>query len=154
MKHITVLLVKFISCIIAFAIGLDLFFDATLTDILSFSLFVTVVSYMLGDRIVLPHWGNAAATVVDFLLVYLSVWIFGSVLLDNYVQIGWGSILSALIIGAVEVFVHARLLDRISPERGIRDRQSAGFNPRLAYGTEFAEEQDIRSAKYENENEE
>lgn len=154
MKHITVLLIKFISCVIAFAIGLDLFFDATITDILSFSLFVTVASYMLGDRIVLPNWGNAAATAVDFFLVYLSVWIFGSVLLDNYVQIGWGSILSALIIGAVEVFVHARLLDRISPEREARDRRSAGFSPKLAYGTEFAEEQDIRSAKYEKENEE
>ena len=55
MKHITVLLVKFISCIIAFAVGLDLFFDANIVDILSFSLFVTVVSYMLGDRIVLPN---------------------------------------------------------------------------------------------------
>jgi len=153
MKHITVLLIKFISCIIAFAIGLDLFFDATITDILSFSLFVTITSYMLGDRIVLPNWGKAAATVVDFLLVYLSVWIFGSVLLDNYVQIGWGSILSALIIGAVEVFIHARLLDRISPERETRDRPSTVFNPKLAYGTEFAEEQDIRSAKYEKENE-
>lgn len=154
MRHITVLLVKFISCIIAFAVGLDLFFDATIVDILSFSLFVTVVSYMLGDRIVLPNWGNAAATVVDFLLVYLSVWIFGSVLLHNYLQIAWGSILSAVIIGAVEIFVHARLLDHISPERQTRDRQSAIFNPRLAYGTEFAEEQDIRSAKYEKENEE
>lgn len=153
MKHITVLLIKFIACIIAFAIGLDLFFDASITEILSFSLFVTVTSYMIGDRIVLPNWGNAAATAVDFLLVYLSVWIFGNVLLDNYLQIAWGSILSALIIGAAEIFVHARLLDRISPDQ-TRDRRSAGFNPRLAYGTEFAEEQDIQSAKYKNENEE
>lgn len=150
MKNATILLVKFVSCVIAFAIGLDLFFDASISDILSFSLLITVVSYMLGDRIVLPHWGNAAATAVDFFLVYVSVWIFGNVLLHSYLQIAWGSILSAIIIGAVEVFVHAYLGDGISMGRE-RDRRRADFNPRVAYGTEFAEEQDVRAVKYEKE---
>jgi hypothetical protein len=143
MKQTTVLLVKFLSCIIAFAIGLDLFFDATIADILSFSVVVTVFSYMLGDRIILPNFGNTAATVVDFILTYMSVWIFGSILLDNYLQIAWGSILSASIITAAEVFIHRYLLNFISARR-TNERRQPGFNRKLAYGTEFAEEQDIR----------
>jgi hypothetical protein len=142
MQHTTILLIKFISCIIAFAIGLDLFFDATIVDILSFSLFVTIVSYMLGDRIVLPHLGNTAAIVIDFLLVYMSVWIFGDILLENYMQIAWGSVLSAIVITAAEVLVHHYLLNRISAAQ-TKDRQQTNFNRNLAFGTEFAEEEDI-----------
>lgn len=140
MKHASVLLIKFISCIIAFAIGLALFFDATIVDIVSFSLFVTIVSYMLGDRIILPRVGNTATAMVDFLLTYMSVWIFGSILLDNYMQIAWGSILSAIVVTVVEVFVHRYLLTGISNRR-TSEKQGIAFNRTLAY--EFAEEQDI-----------
>lgn len=146
MKRTAVLLIKFISCVIAFAIALDLFFDATITDILSFSLFVTITSYMLGDRIILPNFGNVPAAIVDFLLTYMSVWIFGSILLDNYLQIAWGSIISAVLITGVEVFIHLYLLTRLSVDQA-KERPQIHFNRKLAYGTEFAEEQDIRDQK-------
>lgn len=138
MKNTTVLIIKFITSVIAFGIGLDLFFDATMADILSFSLLVTVVSYIVGDRIVLLRLGNTNATLVDFLLTYMSVWIFGSVLLDNYLQIAWGSFISAVIISAVEIFVHRALANTVNEE----GRQT-NFSSRLAYGTEFAKENDI-----------
>ena len=143
MKQITVLLIKFVTCVIAFTIGLDLFFDATIVDILSFSLFITIVSYVIGDLIILPKLGKQTAIAVDFLLTYLSVWIFGSILLENYVQIGWGSIISAIIITAAEVFVHSYLDDRVTSNQPT-ERRKAGLNPTLAYGTEFAEEEDIQ----------
>ncbi|SFC72713.1 Protein of unknown function [Bacillus sp. 491mf] len=146
MNHITVLLIKFISCMIAFAIGLDLFFDATIVDIFSFSLFVTIASYMLGDQIILPREGNTAALVVDFLFTYMSVWIFGSVLLGNYMQIAWGSILSAIIVTGAEIFVHRYLMNRIANYQ-TAERKPLTFNRSLAYGTEFAEEQDVTDAK-------
>ncbi|HDX9578964.1 TPA: YndM family protein [Bacillus pseudomycoides] len=146
MNHITIMLIKFISCMIAFAIGLDLFFDATIIDIFSFSLFVTIASYMLGDQIILPRAGNRAALMVDFLFTYMSVWIFGSVLLDNYMQIAWGSILSAIIITGAEIFVHRYLMERIATYQTI-ERKPLTFNNSLAYGTEFAAEQDTIDTK-------
>ncbi|MDQ0244712.1 hypothetical protein J2S09_002283 [Bacillus fengqiuensis] len=146
MKHTTVLLLKFIICVIAFAIALDLFFDATITDILSFSVFVTLVSYMLGDRIILPNFGNVPAAIVEFLLTYMSVWIFGSILLDNYLQIAWGSIISAILITGAEIFIHLYLLNYLAANQ-TKERPQIHFNRRLAYGTEFAEEQDIRDKK-------
>ena len=144
MKQITVLLIKFVTCVIAFTVGLDLFFDATIVDILSFSLFITIVSYVIGDLIILPQLGKRTATAIDFLLTYLSVWVFGSILLDNYLQIGWGSIISAIIITAVEVFVHSFLNERVPTKQTAERERNSGFNPTLAYGTEFAEEEGIQ----------
>ena len=52
---------------------------------------------MFVDKIILNRIGNTGAIMSDFLLTYLSVWIFGNILLDNYMQIAWGSILSAIV---------------------------------------------------------
>ncbi|PLS18521.1 hypothetical protein CVD28_05110 [Bacillus sp. M6-12] len=146
MKNITVILIKFITCIVAFAIGLDLFFDATMADVLSFSAIVTVISYLVGDRFILPHFGNTAATMMDFLITYLSVWIFGSVLLDSYVQIGWGSIIAATIVTAAEVFVH-RYLHSQENEKITGERNQRGISTQMiSYGTEMAEELTSRDA--------
>lgn len=146
MKHATILLIKFITCIIAFAVGLDLFFDATFLDIFSFSLLITVISYPIGDRIILPHFGNTAASIVDFVLTYMSVWIFGNILLDSYVQIAWGSIISAAIITAAEVFIHQYILNRLSPSRD-NNESKIGSRQKLAYGTEFSEDKDFQDKK-------
>lgn len=96
------------------------------------------------------RFGNRDALVVDFVMTYFSVWIFGSVLLDNYIQIGWGSILSAIIITLSEVFVH-RYLQKQIPMEQRSNRLQTGFNRNLAYGTEFAEEPDVIDRKKDDE---
>ncbi|MBM7703907.1 YndM family protein [Metabacillus iocasae] len=143
MKDLKVLMIKFIVCALAFTIGLDLFFDATIADILSFSLVVTAFTYLLGERIMLPYFGNVATTIVDFIIAYTSVWIFGTVLLHSYLQIAWGSIISATLITGAEVFVHRYVLTHAPEIRKKREKQKALFNGKLAYGTEAAEEPDV-----------
>jgi len=136
MNNVTALLIKFVTCIIAYAVGLDLFFDATWADIIWFSLLTTAVSYLAGDLILLSRIGNRNALIADFLLSYTIVWIFGSVLLTNYLHIAWGSIISAVIITIGEFFVH-RLLLRSMPEE---NENRNGATGKLAYGMEFADE--------------
>ncbi|WP_460292011.1 DUF2512 family protein, partial [Bacillus cereus] len=52
-----------------------------LTDFCTFATcFVTIVSYMFVDKIILNRIGNTGAIMSDFLLTYLSVWIFGNIL--------------------------------------------------------------------------
>lgn len=135
MRDITALIIKLVTCLIAYAVGLDLFFNAVWTQVVWFSVLTMVVSY-LADRIALSHIGNMKSLIADFLLSYMIVWIFGSVLLNSYMQIAWGSIISAVIITAGEFFVH-RLLLNTQPEDN-RDR--SGANHRLAYGMEMSEE--------------
>ncbi|RBP96325.1 uncharacterized protein DUF2512 [Cytobacillus firmus] len=141
MNKTLIVVLKFVSSMIAFAIALDLFFDATFADIVSFSLLVTVMSYMLGDRIILPRLGNRNALIADFFLVYASVWVFGSVLLNSYLQIAWGSVIAAGIITLSEVFVH-RYLQKGADVSQEENSKEAALNPRLAYGMEMAEEKE------------
>jgi biotin transporter BioY len=137
-----VLLIKFVACLVAFYIGLDLFFNATIGDIVSFSVTTTIISYIIGDRILLPRIGNRNALMADFILAYGIVWLFGSVLLNSYLQIAWGSAITAVILTATEVFVHRYLLSNL-PAMRKRERRERNMSPNLQYATEFAEEPDI-----------
>lgn len=143
MKQTMLLLGKFLSLCVAFSIGLDLFFPATFVEVVSFSLAAATISYIIGDRILLPRIGNRNALVVDFFLVYLSVWLFGSTLLNSYYQIAWGSVLSAAIATAAEVLLHNYML-RSHHDEITTDRSKAKLNPKPAYGMEAAEEIDPR----------
>ena len=136
MKNLTALIIKFITCLIAYAVGLDLFFDARWTHVVWFSVLTTIVSYLIGDRIVLSQFGKTNALIADFVLSYMVVWIFGNVVLNNYLQIAWGSIISAVIITAGEFFVHRILSNSIHEGEPNRN----GTRNRLAYGMEMSEE--------------
>lgn len=142
MRTLMVMVMKFVCCLIAFSVGLDLFFQATITEIVSFSLLVTIVSYFIGDRLILPAFGNATASIIDFFLTYGVVWIFGSVVLTNYLQIAWGSVLSAVIVTIGEVFLHYYLLTRDLRTEPLNERSKMA-EPGLSYSMEFAEENEM-----------
>lgn len=143
--NFSIILLKFIASIIIFTIAFDLFFEAGVSDVLSFSLLVTIVSYFIGDKIILPRVGNRAAAVIDFFTVYAIVWIFGNILLHSYEQIAWGSIIAATFFGISEVFVHIFLLGRLElPPTATERKRSRVPSQKLAFGTEFAEESDPR----------
>ncbi|WP_416825816.1 YndM family protein [Ectobacillus polymachus] len=143
MKQSTLFLMKFLSSVIAFSIGLAIFFPATITEVLSFSLFVTIVSYVLVENIILPRMGNGTAIIVDFLITYISVWIFGNVLLDNYLQIAWGSIISAGLLAAAALLIH-----RFSWREILRSTRTKKHVPfQTSYGTEFSDEKTIAKKK-------
>lgn len=150
MEHAKVIIMKFIVCLIAFWIGLDLFFDATLSDVISFAATTTAITYIIADRILLPRIGKTNTLMAEFILAYLVVWIFGSILLNGYLQIAWGSVISAGIITATEVFVHQYLLKHIKGTAK-NTRQQRRFRPGFRYATEFAEEQDPRGKKNKEE---
>ncbi|MDN4524588.1 YndM family protein [Fictibacillus fluitans] len=141
MEQAKVILLKFIVCLIAFSVGLDMFFNATLTDIISFSVTTTVATYILADRILLPRLGKGNTLMAEFLLTYSIVWLFGSILLHSYLQIAWGSAISAVIITAGEVYVHKFLAKHI-PIKKEEMHSHPGTTPKLRFVTEFAEDED------------
>lgn len=139
-----IILLKFIACLIIFTIAFDLFFEAGAAEVLTFSILVTIVSYFIGDKIILPRVGNRAAAVIDFFTVYAIVWIFGNILLHSYEQIAWGSIIAATFIGISEVFVHLFILGRVRATTPMEEKSPLRPSQKLAFGTEFAEESDPR----------
>jgi hypothetical protein len=138
---VKVLLLKFIVCLIAFSIGLDLFFPASIREIITFSLTTVIVTYILADRILLPRIGNRYTLMAEFMITYAIVWLFGAVLLNGYLQIAWGSAISAVVITASEVLVHKYLRRNVSVVRTEKRRVSR-IRPNLKYAAEFAEEED------------
>ncbi|MBH0163564.1 YndM family protein [Fictibacillus sp. 7GRE50] len=146
MDQVKVIIMKFLVCLIAFWIGLDLFFDASISDIVSFAVTTTAITYIVADRILLPRIGKNNTLMAEFILAYMVVWIFGSILLNGYMQIAWGSVIAAGIITATEVFVHQYLLKHMPSKNKERNgRQQRRFRPGFRYATEFAEEQDPRN---------
>ncbi len=137
MKHLNVLLMKFVISFIVFWFSLGLLFNAPLVEIISFSLLITIFSYFVGDQIILPRIGKRNAVVIDFFLIYTIVWVFGSIFFHSYLMIGWGSIISATLIACSEVFVHSYILKNIKPI--VREKQP-NFTRDFAF--EFAEEQE------------
>lgn len=88
-------------------------FIATFAEIISFSLLITISSYVIGDQLILPQIGKKSTVVVDFFLVYFIVWVFVGVLFHSYLMIGWGSIISAILFTGSEVFVHSYIVKNI-----------------------------------------
>ncbi|WNF37428.1 YndM family protein [Bacillaceae bacterium IKA-2] len=142
MKHLNVLLIKFVASIFIFWISLGLLFNASFAVIISFSLLVTIISYFIGDQIILPRIGKKNTVVADFFLIYILVWVFGGVLFHSYLMIGWGSIISATLFAGSEVFVHSYILKNINP---IVPEKQSSFNQSFAF--EFAKEQDPNPTK-------
>lgn len=137
MRHLNILLIKFLTSFITFWISLNLFFEATLAVILSLSLLVTFLSYFLGDVVLLPRLGNRNTVIVDFFLTYLIVWIFGGFFLHSYMQIAWGSIMAATLIAFSEVFVHSYILKNLPHEKIQKEKEN--FYQDFAF--EFSDEQ-------------
>lgn len=142
MKHLSIFLIKFIASIIIFWISLDLFFEASFVEIVAFSLLVTTISYFIGDQILLPRIGKVNSVVVDFFLTYSIVWVFGGIFFESYLQIAWGSIISATLIAGSEVFVHSYIIKNVKP---IVRKNQRSFNQSFAF--EFAEEEDPKPTK-------
>lgn len=137
MKHLNVLLFKFVASIFIFWISLGLLFNSTFVEIFSFSLLVTIISYFIGDQIILPRIGKKNTVVVDFFLTYMIVWVFGSIFFHSYLMIGWGSIISATLFAGSEVFVHSYIVKNV---KVVVQEKQLSFNQSFAY--ELAEDQD------------
>ena len=141
MNTVRALIIKFIMITAVLWIVLGLY-GFTFGDILVSSVLITGVSYIIGDRIILPRFGNVVATIADFGLVFVMLWSFGSYLFEPQEGLGTASFISALIIGIGEALFH-RYLERDSPDDELtmpEDFESY----RNAMQTEFGTEEDIK----------
>ena len=80
MDHLKALAIKFIITLIVLFSILGIFNNATISNILLISALVTGVSYIVGDIFILPRFGNLIASIADFGLTFLSVWLLGALL--------------------------------------------------------------------------
>ena len=108
MKHIVALLIKYTAISAVLLVILGFFQDISIPRILLISLLVTGSAYLIGDLFILPKYGNMVATIADFGLSFLGIWVLTYLLTDadftrNIVA---SSFWSALLISVVEIFFH------------------------------------------------
>ncbi|MGJ3222212.1 DUF2512 family protein [Geobacillus thermoleovorans] len=144
MRHLFALVLKYLlTATVMFAI-LPLFLRISSAEILWFSLWLTLVAYALGDLYVLRRLGNVSATIADFGLVFVAVWIG----IGAFYDIAGAAILNAAFFSALltafgELLFHAYVLRFVTVEHGEKDAPLIGRQ----WQTEAAEEFDVRAAR-------
>jgi hypothetical protein len=134
MKHTKAMAIKFISNLVLLSIILGLFYDMAFRNILLITLVLGVAAYVIGDLLILPRTNNTVATIADFGLAFLIIWLMSENLTygDNHFSM---SLIAALGVALFEYMFHKYLANNVLPDRG--QRQQTG---QLQYQTEASEE--------------
>jgi len=123
MDHLKALVIKFVMMAVVLGIVLTGIYDGEFEDTLLISLVLTVLAYVIGDLMIFRKAGddhdrnadhvkrNTIATISDFVLSFLVIWLMGKALFTDESDVLAGALISALIIAAGEWFFH-KYLDR------------------------------------------
>ncbi|MBE3102676.1 MAG: DUF2512 family protein, partial [Bacilli bacterium] len=103
--NIRALLIKFVMVTAVLWIVLGGYYEVSFTNILITSVLLTGFSYAL-DVYVLPRVGNVFATITDFVVAWVGIWLVGSFLFSDLIPLGRASLISAAIITVGEMFFH------------------------------------------------
>ncbi|KYG32941.1 YndM family protein [Priestia endophytica] len=141
MKHVKAFLFKFIiSFILLYAIlsGINGF---SIGDVFWTTMILGGISYILGDLLILPRTNNTLATIADFALSFIIIWIMTSTLAyDDYLA---RTFTSALGVTIFEALFHRYMANRVLPN----DKSSQRSNGQLQYQMEASEELDPKKTK-------
>ncbi|WP_208588659.1 YndM family protein [Gracilibacillus suaedae] len=134
MKHISALLIKFIASLVLLYLILGLMYGMTFGEVFLLTAVLGVAAYVIGDILILPRTNNTLATVADFFIAWLIIFMFvdGMAVTDN---IFTATTIAALAVGVFEIFFHRYLANQILPDN---DKEAMG-RP-LQYQTEISDE--------------
>ena len=117
MRHLEALVVKFLMVAVILEIVLRFMTTLTFGQILTVALTVTIVSYLIGDLLVLRFTGNFLATIADFVVILFTVYAFNSFFYRpgiSFMDAFW----TALILGVAEAAFHRFVNNRLHYGRG------------------------------------
>src|SRR5690625_776731 len=98
MRYAIALLIKFIMSTALLSIILGGFYGISFANILTVSILLTGISFIIGDLYVLPRFENISAAVVDFGLSFIGVWLLGYLLFIQPINLGVEAFISSLFI--------------------------------------------------------
>jgi len=107
-RQVLNILVKAVAILAVTGALLPMFSTLSIAEAISIGIVLTIISFIVGDRLVLPRYGNAVAVGVDVVtaaaVIYGMTWILGQpgIMLT-------GLLITVIVIGAVEWFFHGFL---------------------------------------------
>lgn len=141
MKYLGSLFMKFLMVMIVLWIVLGLF-GMPFVNILFLSVLLTGISF-IGDMIILPRYGNTAATIVDFGIAFFVVLLGSTYLYGGPIRIGMAAFIAAIVIAVGEIMFHKYLQKFFfHEEEPMRDTNFTTYE-RDHLQTEFGSEPDI-----------
>ncbi|GIO21458.1 YndM family protein [Oceanobacillus sp. J11TS1] len=135
MKHGKALLIKFIVSLVLLYVILGLMYGMmTFGEVLLLSVALGIVSYIIGDMLILPRSNNTVATIVDFVLAWAIIYWFADAMTvaDNVFT---ASLISAIVVGVFELFFHRYVANHV-----LSDDEKNGARGNLQYHTELSDE--------------
>ena len=144
MKHMKNLAIKFISILAVLFIILGIFYDMSFGNVLSISVVLTLASYLIGDLLIFRKTNNTIATISDFALAFLVIWLMGENLTygDSLIM---PALISAAGIALFETFFHKYVSNQIHEAN---ENQNSSRN--LRYQTEASSELTPRNTEVSN----
>lgn len=136
MQHVKALAIKFIASLILLYVILGLIYGMSFGNVFIITAILGIVSYVLGDMLILPRSSNTVATVADLGLAFVLIWFLSSILTygDNLFIM---SLIAAAGVALFEYFFHGYLVRNMteaSTETGIMNQGN------LRYNTEASED--------------
>ena len=146
MKHMKNLAIKFISILAVLFIILGIFYDMSFGNVLSISVVLTLASYLIGDLLILRRTNNTMATISDFAIAFLVIWLMGENLTygDSLIM---PALIAAAGIALFETFFHKYVARQIEEADKQQNRSR-----NLRYQTEASSELTPRNTEFSNRN--
>ena len=129
MDHIKALVIKFVMIALVLGIVVSGIYDGEFEDTLLISLVLTVLAYVIGDLMIFRKAGDdhdrnsdhvkrsTIATISDFVLSFLVIWLMGKALFTDDSDVLAAALISSIIIAAGEWFFHKYLDRRVFDEK-------------------------------------
>lgn len=122
MNHFSLILSKLVAMLVVLYIILGLFYGVSFLNVFWITLTLGIVSYLVGDLLILPRTNNFVASLVDFALVFGLIYFW----IDAYAFAGnlfTASLISAIAVTAFEIFFHRSIGSQLKREQGMYQRK-------------------------------
>ncbi len=113
MRHLKALLIKFVMSLAVVWIVLGGFYNIDFGHVLTLSIVLTIVSYILGDLFLLARFENWGATISDFILAFAVIWLYSVNFIAEDFPLLTAAGLTSLLLAVGEWFFHKYMDNRI-----------------------------------------
>lgn len=146
MEHIKAMAIKFIGSLVLLYIVLGLFYGMSFGNVFLITLVWGIASY-LGDLFILPRINNTIATIADFGLAFIIIWLMGENLTYG------GSVFIPALISAAGLALFEYFFHKYISSNNSREESNSPRPTNLQYQTESSEELTPKRTDFNNENE-
>lgn len=135
MNHLKAFLIKAAITFLLLMLILGLLFQYSIGDVFILTLIIGVVSYLLGDLMLLPRTSNITATISDFAIAMLITWFYLANITLSTTNVFVASFLTAIGVALFEIFFHRYMINQI-----LTRKDDYGRLGTLRYNTEISDE--------------